>query len=324
MNSRIEFSIIVATYNATIGQLKRTFSSILGQKNTELEIIVCDDASEENHFAWIKEFFDGKGFGAYRLMASEENQGTVRNMLRGLREAEGKYAKLIGAGDLLYCATTLSDVRTFMEEEKIACCFGLMQGFYMKEGRPARVLRISPRDIMAYRHMDKQKIARNLLVSEDWVSGAAIFATTEYYIKYISMLEGKVLYCEDWASALALADGVYLRLYDRYVVWYEVGEGVSTTPNQAWRKKLEQDNESFWQIFDAYAAQLDNHAFDRQIHLRKRKKLAGRLGGKYMGTILKAVTNPSLLLFEAEARRQERAKVYAPRTAAYCFKSSAR
>lgn len=315
MNNRIEFSIIVATYNATTEQLKRTLTSILRQENAEFEIIICDDASKENHFTWIEQFFCGKGFDAYRLMASEENQGTVRNMLRGLKAAEGKYAKLIGAGDLLYCPTTLSDVQTFMEEEKIPCCFGLMQGFYMKEGRPVRVLRISPRDIMAYRYMDKEKIVRNLLVSEDWVSGAAIFATTEYYIKYISMLEGKVLYCEDWASALALVDDVYLRLYDRYVVWYEVGEGVSTTPNQEWRAKLEQDNENFWQIFDVYAAQLDNHTFDRQIHLRKRKKLAGRLGGKYMGTILKAVTNPSLLLFEAEARRQERAKVYAPKIA---------
>lgn len=311
----IEFSVIVATYNATTEQLKRTFSSVLRQENTELEIIVCDDASRENHFSWIEQFFERKGFRSYRLMDSEENQGTVRNVLRGLKAAEGKYAKLIGAGDLLYCATTLHDVREFMEAEQASCCFGLMQGFYMKEGRPERALRISPRDIMAYRRMDKEKIVRNLLVSEDWVSGAAIFATTEYYIKYISMLEGNVLYCEDWASALALVDDVYLCLYDRYVVWYEVGEGVSTTPNKAWREKLEKDNEKFWEIFDAYAGQEGKDLYGRQIRLRKRKKLAGKLGGKYMGTIFKAITNPSLLVFEAEARRQASAGVYAPKIA---------
>ena len=42
---------------------------------------------------------------------------------------------------------------------------------------------------------DEKKIAKDLLVCEDWVSGAGIFASTEYYKKYISLLEGRGFPC---------------------------------------------------------------------------------------------------------------------------------
>ena len=103
----IDFSVIVATYHASREQLERTFSSVLEQEQVEFEIIVCDDASEDNHFDWIKKFFHERQFERYELLGSTENLGTVRNMLRGLRLAEGKYAKLIGAGAVSYTHLTL-------------------------------------------------------------------------------------------------------------------------------------------------------------------------------------------------------------------------
>lgn len=306
----IEFSVIVATYNATIEQLQRTLTSIVEQQGIQTEIIICDDASKDNHFMWIDHFLHEKGYTEYRLMDSENNQGTVRNMLRGLVAAQGRYAKLIGAGDELYMPQTLQDVRDFMEREHAPCCFGLMAGFRMKDGARVPVPCHAPRDIMAYRDADKRRITQNLLISEDWVCGASVFARREYYIKYISMLRDKVIYCEDWATALALVDGVYMKLYDRYAVRYEVGEGVSTTPNEAWNRKLRQDNVEFWNIFDHYVTIRGRSQLDKWIKLRRRKKHADAIGGKYFGTLLKAVSNPRLVMFELRARRQEREGVH--------------
>lgn len=304
----MDFSVIVATYHASKEQLERTLSSVLEQEQVTFEIIVCDDASGENHFDWIKKFFDERQFEKYRLFGGKENQGTVRNMLRGLRAAEGAYAKLIGAGDMLYRPSTLHEIRAFMEKEKLDCCFGRMQGFRMRESGRECVKHTSPRDLDAYRFFDRKRIAKNLLVSEDWVSGAGIFAKTSYYVKYISMLENRVIYCEDWATALALVDHVYMKFYDAYVVWYEVGEGVSTTPSEGWRKKLLHDNEEFWHVFEQYAMMQKNSEFDRENRLRKRKKRADKLGGRYFGILFKAITNPALVAFELRARRQGREK----------------
>lgn len=302
----IDFSVIVATYHASKEQLERTLSSVLEQEQVKFEIIVCDDASEDNHFDWIKKFFHERQFERYHLLGSTENLGTVRNMLRGLRVAEGTYAKLIGAGDMLYCTSTLYEVRAFMENENLDCCFGRMQGFRIRQQNRECIKHVSPRDLDAYRFFDQKRIVKNLLVSEDWVSGAGIFAKTSYYIKYISMLENKVIYCEDWATALALVDHIYMKFYDGYVVWYEVGEGVSTTPNAEWRTKLLHDREEFWHIFEQYAMMQKNSEFDKENRLRERKKRADKLGGKYFGVLLKAITNPALVAFELRARRQER------------------
>ena len=302
----MDFSVIIATYNATKKQLKMTIDSVLNQKDIEYEIIVCDDASADNHFEWIKEYLDGAAFSEYTLLGGDKNLGTVRNMLRGIRLAKGEYSKLIGAGDMLYKDTTLHDIKQFMEAENTSCCFGLMQGFQIKDSERIKVTHTSPRVISVYRNKERKKIVRNILVSEDWVSGAGIFAKTFYYLKYISMLEDKVIYCEDWATALALVDDVYLKLYDDYAIWYEVGEGVSTTPSPSWRKKLLHDNEEFWKIFEKYAAESNNNSFARENKLRRRKKKADKLGGKYFGTLLKAISNPGLLAFEFKARCQEK------------------
>lgn len=301
----MDFSVIIATYNATKEQLKQTIDSVLCQKGVLYEIIVCDDASKENHFDWLEEYLAAASFEEYTLLGGDKNLGTVRNMLRGLRIAGGEYSKLIGAGDMLYKETTLCDIKSFMEEKDTDCCFGLMQGFQFRDGERIKVTHTSPRIIDVYRKMEYKKIVRNILVSEDWVSGAGIFAKTSYYLKYISMLEDKVIYCEDWAAALALVDDVYLILYDNYAIWYEVGYGVSTTPGESWRRKLLHDNEEFWKIFEKYDAE-NGGCFAAENKLRRRKKKADRLGGKYFGTLFKAVSNPGLLAFEFKARCQEK------------------
>ena len=48
---------------------------------------------------------------------------------------------------------------------------------------------------------------------------------------------------------------------DQYVVWYEVGDGVSTTPNPEWKNKLLADNKEFWKIFSSYAKEKDAKKF---------------------------------------------------------------
>lgn len=309
----MDFSVIVLTYNSDYCKVEKTLHSIIKQQNIHYEIIVCDDASAENHFEQIEFYLASNHISHYKLLGSEKNQGTVSNILNGLAAASGKYTKLIGAGDLLYNSLTLHDVYAFMENGNISACFGLMQGYKKKDGKYFSVPHYSPRDINAYRKSDTRKILRNLLLTEDWVSGAGIFATTSYYQQYISMLKGKVLYCEDWASALSAVDGVYLALLDQYVIWYEVGDGISTASTTLFQQKLHQDNLNFWKLFDEYSQKNPLKEIQKYRKKRERKKKFDNINNLFLQTFCKAIANPDMVFQEFHMQKQEKSNSHSPR-----------
>lgn len=309
----VEFSVIILSYHPEFAQLKSTIDSVLCQRDITCEILVCDDGSRENHFSRVEAYLKERQFSRYQLLGSEKNQGTVRNILKGLSKAQGAYAKLIGAGDLLYEARTLADIKGFMEENQAECCFGLMRGYRKSENGLEFPMHSSPRDIEAYRRQDTAKIAHNLMLCEDWVSGAGIFAKTAYYKKYISMLEGKVLYCEDWASALSAVDHVFLKLYDRYVVWYEVGSGISTGQSSGFREKLLEDNQRFWPVFDDYCRRKGREEYGKYIAARKRKKRLEHVKSDAVKLLYKSVVNPGMVLYELNVRKQAASGAFTPK-----------
>lgn len=307
----MDFSILILSYNSDYRKMLFTIDSVLKQKDVSFEIIVCDDASRENNFAQLDAYLSDKNI-PYRLLGSRENLGTVCNILRGLTIASGTYAKLIGAGDMLYHTHTLYDVAQFMQREHASSCFGLLHGYQQKDGHYRTLSQISPRDILAYRQKDEKKICHNLMLCEDWVSGAAIFATTEYYKKYISLLKGHVLYCEDWATGLAAVNHEYLHFMDTYVVWYEVGDGISTSPNSSFRQKLLQDNENYWKLFDSYCEQNSPGEFNKYIRKRRRKKLLEHVPYEWVKLAYKSIVNPDMILFELQAGKQLRQQQHIP------------
>lgn len=292
-----DFSVILLNYNASEEQIEHTVMSILNQKDVRFEIIICDDGSRDNHFDYIEELMKIHAFHNYTLLGTDKNMGTVRNALRGLEIAKGKYAKLLGMGDLLYCDTTLREVADFMEENNLQSCFGFIKGYRIKDGEIYPAEHKSPLDIKVYRNKDKKSMEKNILIAEDWVSGVCIFATTQYYYKYISVMKDKVIYCEDWATALALIDDEYLTLLERYVVKYEVGDGVSTTSNSAWRSKLLEDNKQFWKVLAEYASARNVTKYDKHIRANRRKKKFDNIQNFALQFLLKAITNPYLIVF---------------------------
>ncbi len=299
----MQYSVIVASYNSKYEDLITTIDSILIQKDIEFEIIVCDDGSEDSHFTELKKHFEDKNFTEYKLIGDGINRGTVKNVLRGLRVAEGRYAKLIGAGDALYDEDTLRRVREFMIKERTECCFGRVWGFTYRDDNIVHIPRQIPRDLRAYRKQNTKHIVRNILLCEDWVSGAAIFATTRYYVKYISMLEGTVLYCEDWSTALAILDHRVLKFFDAYVMKYEVSEGVSN--NLTFRQKLLQDNVNFWKLFDELCESGGHIEFEKYIKKRKRKKKYDDVRNTLLMYLLKTFAVPEMLLYELDCRIQK-------------------
>lgn len=117
-------SIVVCTYNGErfIGE---QLQSILDQSYSNLEIIVGDDASQDNTVTIVKEYSDKHH--NIRLLAYKDNLGYIKNFERTISRASGNYIalsdqddfwmprkieslmKIIGSRDLAYCNSSFVD-----------------------------------------------------------------------------------------------------------------------------------------------------------------------------------------------------------------------
>lgn len=240
-------TVIVATYNPQTDKLINTLKSIITQKNVDVDIIVTDDGSKQNHFNEIRKFFAENNFEHYKLIEHEVNAGTCKNMEDAVNAAEGKYIKLISPGDYLYDENTLCDWVEFMEENHSEISFGDAVYYHM-ENNNVNVLkqlnhpqRLSLYDTKAF-NFDRAKL--NYILMCDTSVGATFMACTDIMKKYFAVISGKVKYAEDFMYKIMLADNVRLWHYGRDVIWYEYGIGISTGSNDKWAALIKKDQDA--------------------------------------------------------------------------------
>lgn len=102
MNMDVLVSAVVLTYNSSDTVIE-TLESIKAQTYSPLELVICDDCSQDETKSLIEEWLkenESRFYNVKRVYA-EANTGLSGNMNRGLREASGKYIKYMAADDLL-------------------------------------------------------------------------------------------------------------------------------------------------------------------------------------------------------------------------------
>ena len=87
-------SVLVMSYNAE-AYIIDLLESILHQQYAELELIIADDNSRDRTIEKIKHWLlmNGGRFERTRLLTSNRNNGTVRNINNGLNYCKGKFIK---------------------------------------------------------------------------------------------------------------------------------------------------------------------------------------------------------------------------------------
>lgn len=247
------FSVILLIYNSTMEKVLRTLDSILRQNLDikEMEIIIADDGSKRNLNNEIATYLKGKDI-TYKFTAHLENLGTVKNIIEGLSICEGKYVKLIGAGDALFDKSVLKEVYTYMEQKNAECCFGLMQSFYYdKSGKIVQRPFRAPKDISVYRKrkVPWTQIENNILIFGDWISGASMFYRKETLEFYLARAKETVKYCEDLITANLVLDRKEITFIERPVVWYELGDGITTVEKREnpFLKKIYRDHDKYFE-----------------------------------------------------------------------------
>lgn len=229
--NNITVSVIVLTYNSDINKLMRTVQSILLQKDINVELIICDDGSENNNFDKIELLLRYKNVENYRLISHDKNQGTVKNTIDAVRMAKGGYVKLISPGDYLYNEHTLKDLYVWCTDNSIKACFS--EALYYAESNDGITVSEGlshPRLSGLYeKNKYKSNLAKeNYLILFDTALGAALFTDRVLLLRYLDEIDNHVIYCEDFTYRLMIADDIPVYYYPNYSVWYESETGISS------------------------------------------------------------------------------------------------
>ncbi len=240
-------SVTVATYNSDIRRTKATIKSIALQQDVDIEIIVSDDGSTENHFTELEEYMSSLGVEKYQLLAHETNQGTVWNVYDAISHATYSYVKTLSAGDFLYDETTLVRWVSFLEETDAKLSFCNAVGYHHNLIGPEAVqIPAKPQMTFPYTPDADGKLPIEMqrlwyLWMNDMASGATLLVDRDTFLRYLGKIRGRVKYAEDFCLRLAVADGVGLVHFPENGIWYECEVGVSNTLDDKHRKMIEDD-----------------------------------------------------------------------------------
>lgn len=232
-----EVSVIICTYKSDYKKLILTLKSIVCQKEIDYEIIVTDDGTSPDYANELNLFIANHHIKNIRLLYQKENTGTIRNISKALDICNGKYCYLISPGDLLFDEYVLMDFYKFSEKNNYKIVFG-NEITYNNE-LELRIFKkiVKPKRPFLYNSLHGMNEKKITLLSGEYIAGPAYFRKTVVFKKYISILKKHIRYVEDnTSSILAIADNISIDYYDRNIVWYEYGTGISTSKHNNWEK----------------------------------------------------------------------------------------
>lgn len=223
-----DFSVFITTYNCTYEQLEKTLRSVIKQKDITFEIIIADDGSSITFWDELDIFFTNNNFKNYVYVKNKNNAGLVSNIYSALKIAQGRYVKSIGQGDMLYDNYVLKDMYNFMIYNGSKIAFGKLVSFSVIDCEPVIHKKYMPQDVVPYLTRNNRKQLEEGLFYLNIPSGACLFYETQSFLKYIGLFNGNIRMCEDNVAVFYLMDGCTIDFNNRYTLWYEFGNGIST------------------------------------------------------------------------------------------------
>ena len=298
-NEKFEFTIQIVTYNPQWDKLRFTLDAILLQSFKNYEIQIVDDGSEDCLEELIKEYVATHRIVNFQHIKNKQNQGTVKNIISGLERAQGKYVCCFGPGDSFATIDALKMVHSYLDSNSFEACWSPVQPFVCDDtGKRKEVYRAKPLDIDAYREYHVNRIYENMIVYSDQAHGASMIMTRDKWLKYLCLIVDKVKYAEDLALVLLALEEEPVHLLDEVLIYYEVGEGISTRKDQEWINLLNEDLNCLYR--------LAGEMFPNNPYIKKRARLNKfqKINNLYLRTMLRFFVNPGMVFFLSRALMQ--------------------
>lgn len=289
-------SILICNYNGSLEDIIFTLNSSIRQKGVPFEVLFCDDGSKENHEKEVLEFFKKNNFKDYVMLCHKENKGTVQNIYDGLKHSKYPYIKTIGTGDAFYAPETCKEVVDFMIENNLDYCFG--DGVYFfddkKEIKTFNLNQPAILDVYNKETLNKDRIIKNLMIYNDFILGAALFAKKDILLSYFDKMNQLIIYEEDAIITTSIVDGANIMRYPNYCVYYEYGSGISTNPNPKFIALLYKDKLELFK----YISENCNSKYSK-----KALKLAKVEGSSKKDKMKRTLICPSKLIFKMKCKK---------------------
>lgn len=239
MNTK-QVSIIICNYNPDLLKFERTVRAAIRQKEVDFEIIVTDDGSTNDYFDEINTIFEKYNFNNYILSKLMNNKGIVQNCLNGVKKANGEYVFLTSPGDILFDDYVLRDFYRYCKQYHLKIVFGDYLA-YSAQGERVHLFRVTQGP--SYPELFNQDSKKNAMLEFSCgmsILGAAYFREKEFALESLNAVSGIVKYVEDYSTTLyGLLNDKSISYYQRKIVWYEYGTGISTC--EGLRQRVNED-----------------------------------------------------------------------------------
>ena len=222
-------TIITATYKK-FDKLYETMRSVFLQNYPNIELVICDDGSDNFPEEKINSFIEKNkrsNVVSVKVLHSEQNHGTVKNLNNAYKKSSGKYIVNLSCGDVFFETDTVSKIT---------------QRFMKTDCRVLVTSRVLYRDKYNYIYMLPHYTERRIIKRfDDNKKQYAAFTAGRYY----DMASGSAMYFSRdiieeigyfderyilWEDGPFLAKYLYKYplefAYDIVSIWYEDG-GVS-------------------------------------------------------------------------------------------------
>jgi len=247
-----DISVIVATYHPDLKKLLTTISQTIKQKDIKCEVIISDDGSDVDWFNEIREYFKEKCFSDYRLIKNKDNVGTVKNIYNSVCEAKGKYVFCTSPGDYLHDEMTLCDFFNYSEKSNSSIVFGNAVYYSVDTENKPEIHSVTKPPFWPELFNSKSSFKKETaFFFGNYIVGATIFRERIAFKKQLETLMPYCKYVEDNTSvAYALLEKERIQYYDRSIVFYEYGVGISTSKDNKWAKILESEFCAFFEYLN--------------------------------------------------------------------------
>ena len=240
---KYDVAVVVAIYNQCLSKIILTVKSILVQKDISIKIVIADDCSKNNHFFDIENFLLLNGCNDYEILSSEENKGTVFNLLRSIDYCDSEFVKFISPGDALFDEYSLSQWVGWTREKKALVTFSDAIYYEKIDGGKYRCVKehTYPQNVSVfYDCINTEKQMYYQVLCNDYWLGAATLINTFIAGKYLNKINGIVKYGEDNIYRLMAYDGVMRCYYPNNAILYECNTGISSlgSRGERWHKTL--------------------------------------------------------------------------------------
>lgn len=221
-------SIVVLIYNSQ-DFIKETLKSIVEQSYKEIEILLCDDCSNDNSLIIAEEFLKSVKFNSFKIIKNEVNLGIPKNCNNGVEAARGEYIKLIAADDILIKDCIKSNVE-FMEKNKNNIQYSRLINFHVENGEIIEsksnfVFDKKINNLTAEQQFDK-------MIFENFIPAPTVFFRKNVFEKY-GMFNEKYKLMEDypmWVKVLYNNEKIYF--LDEVTILYRIHNASLSNSNE--------------------------------------------------------------------------------------------